>query len=71
MIPNQRHAVLTGHEADCDDVLIVRFPDAKRFLATIDSETDTRRAAPIRAEALEATVRMAMHPFRGFEAEHA
>jgi len=59
--------VLTGSDTDWDDVLIVRFPSAAHFLAMIEGDTYTKQAAPIRAEALEATVWMAMHPFEGFE----
>ena len=59
--------VLTGLDTDYDDVLIVRFPSASHFLAMIESQTYTLQAAPIRAEALEATVWMAMHPFPGFD----
>ena len=33
----------------------------------IESETYTAEAAPIRAEALEATLWLAMYPFPGFE----
>lgn len=58
---------LTGTDVSWDDVLIVRFPSPKRFLAMIESETYTGTAAPIRAEALEATLWLAMHPFPGFE----
>ena len=64
-------AVLTGLDSEYDDVLIVRFPNAKRFLGMIEGQTYTQQAAPIREEALEATVWMAMHPFPGFEGEDA
>ena len=60
-------AALSGTEIDWDDVLILRFPSAARFLAMIESETYTAEAAPIRAEALEATLWLAMYPFPGFE----
>ena len=59
--------VLTGLDTHYDDVLIVRFPSASHFLAMIESETYTQQAAPVRAEALETTVWMAMHPFPGFD----
>lgn len=62
-------AVLTGLDREYDDVLIVRFPNAERFLAMIEGDVYQQQAAPIRAEALEATVWMAMHPFPGFEGE--
>ena len=58
--------VLTGSDVDWDDVLIVRFPSAQHFLRMIESRTYQEEAAPIRAEALEATVWMAMHPFDAF-----
>jgi hypothetical protein len=64
-------AVLTGLDCEYDDVLIVRFANAERFLGMIESEVYTQQAAPIRAEALEATVWMAMHPFPGFAGEDA
>ena len=64
-------AVLTGLDSEYDDVLIVRFPNAERFLSMIEGQTYTQQAAPIREEALEATVWMAMHPFPGFEGEDA
>lgn len=54
-----------------DDVLLVRFPNAQRFLDMITSATYTEQAAPIRAEALEGTLWMAMHPFPGFEGDDA
>ncbi len=60
-------AVLTGSNTEWDDVLVVRFPSAEKFLGMIESETYTGQAAPIRAEALEATLWMAVHPFPGFE----
>jgi uncharacterized protein (DUF1330 family) len=59
--------VLTGSDVAWDDVLIVRFPSAEKFLAMIEGDTYQGQAAPIRAEALEATVWMAMNPFPGFE----
>ncbi len=59
--------VLTGSDVAWDDVLIVRFPSAEKFLAMIEGETYTGEAAPIRAEALDATLWMAMNPFPGFE----
>lgn len=58
--------VLTGSDVEWDDVLIVRFPSAGHFLRMIESRTYQDEAAPIRAEALEATVWMAMHPFDAF-----
>jgi len=58
---------LTGTDTLWDDVLIVRFPSPQRFLDMITSDTYQNQAAPIRAEALEATVWMAVHPFPGFE----
>ena len=58
--------VLTGSEVDWDDVLIVRFPSAQHFLRMIESRTYQEEAAPIRAEALDAPVWMAMHPFDAF-----
>ena len=61
--------VLTGSDTDWDDVLILRFPSGARFLEMIESETYTGEAAPIRAEALAATLWMAMHPFPSFESE--
>jgi uncharacterized protein (DUF1330 family) len=64
-------AALTGTDIEWDDVLILRFPSAQLFLAMIESETYTAQAAPIRAEALEATLWLAMHPFPGFEGEDA
>ena len=60
--------VLTGSDVAWDDVLIVRFPSAEKFLGMIESDTYTQEAAPIRAGALEATLWMAMNPFPGFEA---
>ena len=45
----------------------MRFPSAEKFLSMIESDTYTGDAAAIRAEALEATVWMAMHPLPGFE----
>lgn len=62
-------AVLTGTDIDWDDVLVVRFPSAERFLAMITGDTYLEKAAPLRAEALEATLWMAMHPFPGFEGQ--
>jgi uncharacterized protein (DUF1330 family) len=58
--------VLTGSDVEWDDVLIVRFPSAAHFLRMIESRTYQEEAAPIRAEALEATIWMAMHPFDAF-----
>ncbi len=58
--------VLTGSDTDWDDVLIVRFPSIESFLGMIESDTYTVKAAPIRAEALEATLWMAMNPFPPF-----
>jgi uncharacterized protein (DUF1330 family) len=58
--------VLTGSETDWDDALLVRFPSAERFLSMIESDTYTREAAPIRAEALAATLWMAIEPFPPF-----
>lgn len=58
--------VLTGSDIAWDDVLVVRFPTAERFLGMIESETYTGQAAPIRAEALEATIWMAVDPFPPF-----
>jgi uncharacterized protein (DUF1330 family) len=58
--------VLTGSDTDWDDVLIVRFPSIESFLGMIESDTYTGKAAPIRAEALEATLWMAMNPFPPF-----
>jgi uncharacterized protein (DUF1330 family) len=58
--------VLTGSDTDWDDVIIVRFPSAAHFLRMVESDTYTQEAAPIRAEALEATIWMAAHPFPGF-----
>jgi uncharacterized protein (DUF1330 family) len=60
-------AALCGSDIAWDDVLILRFPSAARFLAMIESEIYTAEAAPIRAEALEAALWLAMHPFPGFE----
>ncbi len=60
--------VLTGSDVAWDDVLIVRFPSAAKFLAMIEGDIYQQQAAPIRAEALEATIWMASHPFAGFEA---
>lgn len=62
-------AVLVGSEVEWDDVLIVRFPSVECFLGMIESETYLEHAAPIRAEALEATIWMPMHPFAGFEGD--
>ena len=62
-------AALTGTDTEWDDVLVVRFPSSERFLAMIESETYTGQAAPIRAEALEATLWLPVHPFPGFEGE--
>jgi uncharacterized protein (DUF1330 family) len=59
-------AVLTGSDTAWDDVLLVRFPSVKDFLGMIESETYTGQAAPIRAEALEATIWMAVDPFQPF-----
>jgi uncharacterized protein (DUF1330 family) len=42
-------AVLSGSDIDWDDVLIVRFPSAEKFLGMITSETYTEKAAAIRA----------------------
>jgi len=61
--------VLTGSEVEWDDVLIVRFPSMDSFLGMIESDTYLQNAAPIRAEALEATIWMSMNPFPGFEGE--
>jgi uncharacterized protein (DUF1330 family) len=61
--------VLTGSDTDWDDVLIVRFPDMERFVDMIESDTYVQQAAPIRAEALEATLWMSMNPFPGFAEE--
>lgn len=54
---------LAGADVDWDDVLIVRFPSAAHFLEMIESDTYTGTAAPIRHEALEATVWVAMQAF--------
>jgi uncharacterized protein (DUF1330 family) len=61
--------VLAGSDVEWDDVLLVRFPSVDHFLRMIESETYTEQAAPIRAEALETTLWMAIHPFPGFADE--
>ncbi|MEN8161496.1 MAG: DUF1330 domain-containing protein [Myxococcota bacterium] len=58
--------VLTGSDVAWDDVLVVRFPSVDHFLGMIESRAYQEEAAPIRAEALEATVWMAIHPFDAF-----
>lgn len=60
---------LSGSKTEWDDVLLVRFPNPARFLAMIEGDTYRNEAAPIRAEALEATLWMTVHPFPGFEGE--
>jgi hypothetical protein len=62
-------AVLTGSDIAWDDALIVRFPSGAKFLEMIESKTYTEEAAPIRADALEATLWLAMYAFPGFEGE--
>lgn len=59
---------LTGTDVEWDDVIVVRFPSAARFLAMIESDTYTGQAAPIREEALEATLWLAMQAFPGADA---
>lgn len=59
-------AVLTGTDVAWDDVIIVRFPSPAKFLEMIESDTYQNEAAPIRAEALEATLWMAMDPAPAF-----
>ena len=61
--------VLTGSDVAWDDVVVVRFPSIERFLAMIESDTYSGEAAPIRAEALEATLWMAMNPYPPFVGE--
>ena len=61
-------AVLTGSDTDWDEVILVRFPSSAHFLRMVEGETYTEKAAPVRAEALEATLWMAAHPYPGFEA---
>jgi uncharacterized protein (DUF1330 family) len=58
--------VVSGSDVAWDDVLLMRFPSVDHFLRMIESDTYTQQAAPIRAEALEATLWMAIHPFPGF-----
>ena len=58
--------VLTGSDVAWDDVAIVRFPSALHFLGMVESETYTGQAAPLRAEALEATLWMAVNPHAPF-----
>jgi uncharacterized protein (DUF1330 family) len=56
-----------GPDPGWHDVLLVRFPSARHFLDMIESETYQQQAAPIRAEALEATVWLTTHPMPGFD----
>jgi len=58
---------LCGTDIAWDDVLIVRFPSVEHFLGLIESDTYRNDAVPHRADALEATIWMAMHPMPGFE----
>jgi len=58
--------VLTGSDVEWDDVLLVSFPTIDHFLGMIESDTYTEKAAPIRAEALKATLWMAIEPFPGY-----
>jgi uncharacterized protein (DUF1330 family) len=58
---------LTGSDVEWDDVLIVRFPSAAHFLSMVESDSYQNEAAPIRAEALEATVWLTTYPMQGFE----
>jgi uncharacterized protein (DUF1330 family) len=58
---------LCGTDVDWDDVLIVRFPSVEHFLAMIEGDTYRNEAVPHRAEALEATIWLAMVPMAGFE----
>jgi len=58
---------LTGTDIAWDDILIVRFPTARQFLAMIESDPYQNQAAPLRAEALEATVWLTTYPMAGFE----
>jgi len=59
--------VLTGSDVVWDDVLMVRFPSIDHFLRMIESDAYVEQAAPIRAEALRATIWMAIEPFAGFD----
>jgi len=59
--------VLTGADVVWDDVLRVRFPSIDHCLRMIESDAYVEQAAPIRAEALRATIWMAIEPFAGFD----
>ena len=53
--------VLAG-ESDWDMVIAMRFPDAERFVAMIRGATYQEQAVPLRSEALERTLWMAVQP---------
>ena len=59
--------VLTGSDVEWDEMILVRFPSAAHFLGMVEGDVYSRQAAPIRAEALEATLWMAAYPHPGFE----
>ena len=59
--------VLTGSEVAWDEMIVVRFPSAAHFLRMVQSETYAKEAAPVRAEALEATLWVAAYPYPDFE----
>jgi len=59
-------AVLAGPDIAWDDLVLVRYPSLAHFLELTQSDAYTTRAAPIRAEALAATLWMAVSPVGGF-----
>lgn len=64
VLAGEAGTVLAG-QGGWDTVIAIRFPDVESFVRMIQSERYQRDAVPLRAEALERTLWMAVQPGQG------